>query len=99
MTEGEEDFTNEVGAADLGPPPTRAVGKTIHERRESVRGRLAGGLTLLFAAIVLGSGVAVWTGTDVDTVKSLLEVVLPPVVALTGSAVGFYFAGEQPPAP
>src|SRR4051794_953126 len=80
-----------------GPAPVRSRGRrsTIHERRERMRGLLAGGLTLIFATLVIGAGVAAWTGVTLQTIKELLEVLLPPVVALTGSAMGFYFGGQS----
>jgi len=91
----EEDFT--ADAVLEGPPPIR-VAVTLHERRETTRARLAGGLTLVFAVLVLGAGAAVWTGgVDVKDVKDVLQILLSPVVALTGSAIGFYFGGEHPP--
>jgi len=94
----EQDFSEELIAPGT-PSPVREVSgraRSIPEQRESMRGVLAGGLTLLFAILVLGSGIAVWTGVDVEVVRSLLEIVLPAVIALAGSAIGFYFGGERP---
>jgi hypothetical protein len=91
----EFDFT-ETERPD-GPAPERSTGprRTIGERRESMRGLLAGGLTVVFAALVLGAGVATWVGMPVEAIKAVLEVLLPPVVALTGTALGFYFGEER----
>jgi len=90
----EEDFTGELVPGSPAPVVETRI-RSIPERRESTRGILAVGMAIVFALIALGSGIAVWTGTDVDKVKGLLDVLLPPVVALTGTAMGFYFGGER----
>jgi len=92
----EIDFTVIEPEPVRGPPPVRDTKKpSIHERREWVRGALASGLVVVFAALVLGAGVAVWTGMPAASVKDIMQVLLPPVVALTGTALGFYFGGER----
>ncbi len=60
-----------------------------------MRGRLAGGLVILLAVVILIAAIAVVAGSSVKDIKSMYEVLLPPVVALTGTAMGFYFAGGQ----
>ena len=91
--DAEYDYTED----DIGPPdPLPTVARPIEEQREDVRRGLAYALVALFGAVLLVSLVAVVTGwADVDDVKSILEVLVPPLVALTGSALGFYFAGER----
>lgn len=97
------DFTGE----DIGPPRPFALGPQTRpydptRHREWVRGLLAGGLAVVFGIVVLGSlGAVVVRGAQVEAVTSLLEVILPPVVALTGTAIGFYFGGQgaSPPSP
>lgn len=66
------------------------------EDREKVRGNIAMGLVLLLAALILLSFVSLWLGlaTSAD-LKSILELVFTPVVALVGSATGFYFGGRS----
>jgi hypothetical protein len=65
------------------------------EDREKVRGRIAGGLVALLAVLTLVPTAAVIFGTSADDLKTILEVVLPPVVALCGSALGFYYGAGQ----
>ena len=102
---GEADFTDEApvqatvrsaaplpGAAAIGAE----LGGVIPRHRESTRRWLAGGLVGLFATVTVLSLAAVITGwQDVDVVKSVLEVLVPPIVALTGSALGFFFGVER----
>jgi hypothetical protein len=85
----EVDFTGE----DIGPsePPTLTLGDTIEGHRETTRRWLALILVIVFASAVLFSLASVVLGAPVDDVKSVLEVLIPPLVALTGSVVGFYF--------
>ncbi len=61
-----------------------------------MRGVLALGLVIVLAGIVGGALLLVALGSvSVADMKGLLESVLPPVVALTGTAVGFYFGGRR----
>jgi hypothetical protein len=60
-----------------------------------MRGRLALSLVSLFALVVLASLTALWFGGDAAALKTVLEVIVPPIVALTGMALGFYFS-ERP---
>ena len=63
--------------------------------RERVRGWLAGGLSVLLAVIVLGSGVTVAVNPKRLTVMvELLKLVFAPVVGLVGSVLGFYFGAQ-----
>ena len=62
------------------------------DQRELMRGRLALVLVILFALVIASSVAALWLGEDAADLKTLLEVVLPPIVALTGMALGFYFS-------
>jgi hypothetical protein len=64
--------------------------------REKLRGYLAGGLVLLLAGIVVAAWLALWGDIATEPeIKDLLGVVMTPVVALVGSAVGFYFGGKS----
>ena len=50
----------------------------------------------LFAIVVLLSLCSVvFDWAEVEPVKSMLEVLIPPLVALTGSVLGFYFGVER----
>jgi hypothetical protein len=63
--------------------------------RERVRGALAIGLLITLGMVVVAAFVAIWTGwMSEPDVKDLLTVIFGPIVALTGSALGFYFGGK-----
>jgi hypothetical protein len=80
----------------LGGPFAVRVSETTEKHREGTRRWLAFGLLLLLAAIALLSVGAVILGLqNTDDVKSIADVVFPPIVALTGSALGFYFGSER----
>lgn len=63
--------------------------------RERVRGRIASWLILLLATLSLAALGAVIGGADVDDIRGIAEIVLPPVVALCGSAMGFYYGSGR----
>lgn len=64
--------------------------------REKLRGYIAGGLVLLLAGIVAAAWLALWSDVATEPeIKDLLGVVMTPVVALVGSALGFYFGGKS----
>jgi hypothetical protein len=95
MTRG--DYTGEppIDPGELARPAT--VPYDPSPRRESVRGWLAGGLVAIVALEVLATFAALVAGVDVADLRSLIEVLFPPSVALAGSATGFYFAGQNKP--
>jgi hypothetical protein len=90
---GQVDLTSEP----QGPPPAQLGTRPadLEPERERKRGYLAATLLAVFAAVVLGSPIALAFGASVDELKELLQVILPPVVALTGTALGFYFGGHR----
>ncbi len=66
------------------------------EMRENVRGVIAKWLVLLLAALVtIPFWFVAWRSDQSDNVLAILQVVLGPVVALVGSATGFYFGLER----
>lgn len=78
--------------------PTRLAvsAKTIETRQETVRGRLAQWLVLASIVLIAFLAVAVaanWLNSD--ELKTSVAVLLSPLVALTGSAAGFYFGGKR----
>jgi len=82
--------------AQQEPARLAVSAKTIETRQETVRGRLAQWLVL--ASIVLVAFLAValaanWLNSD--ELKTSVAVLLSPLVALTGSAAGFYFGGKR----
>ena len=65
-------------------------------RRDTVRAALALSLVAILAATVGLSYLLMFLKlAAVTDVKELLGAVFPPLVALTGSALGFYFGGKS----
>lgn len=89
----EEDFGGAV--RDLQPvrPPT--VEWSRERGRELVRALVAGALILLLTVLTAAALIAVIAGVASREIRSIMEIVLPPVVALCGSAIGFYFGSDQ----
>lgn len=77
--------------------PTRPVEKKWDPEpsREKLRGILAGSLVAILAAVIAAAWWTIWQRfATPEEVKDFLAVVLSPVVALVGSAIGFYFGGK-----
>jgi hypothetical protein len=81
-----------LGEAPPVEPPTEVGPYDEREDREMVRGRLAIGLISLLALLTFSALGGVLAGADAQSIRSILEVIVPPVVALCGSALGFYYA-------
>jgi uncharacterized membrane protein YagU involved in acid resistance len=62
-----------------------------------VRALVAGALIALLAVLTCAALIAVIAGVASNGVRSITEIVLPPVVALCGSAIGFYFGSGHGP--
>jgi hypothetical protein len=78
--------------------PTRPVEKPWDPEpaRERLRGALAAILLVLLAAVIGLAWLALWADIATEPeIKDLLSVMLTPVVALVGSALGFYFGGKS----
>jgi hypothetical protein len=92
----EVDLTNEK-PGDLSPH-YQLQAWSPDKARESYRGWIAGWLIAVLAFIVIFSLVSLvaWQSKLAD-VKSLLEILLPVVVTLVGTVVGFYFGVKQTP--
>lgn len=89
--EGLYDFLDELATVDA-EQPTVVAGRSLEDRQEDTRKWIAIALVATFAATSLSALLAVIAGwAQVNDIKSLLEVLLPPLVALTGSVLGFYF--------
>lgn len=64
--------------------------------REKTRSQLAVGLLALLAIVALSLiGLTAWHKLAPDTTKDLIEGILSPLVAVTGTALGFYFGGHH----
>jgi hypothetical protein len=82
--------------AQQEPARLAVASKTIETRQETVRGRLAQWLVLASIVLIAFLAVAVaanWLNSD--ELKTSVAVLLSPLVALTGSAAGFYFGGKR----
>lgn len=93
---GFEDFTTQEAGA-----PTRGLGTPVTEpydpepKREWARAIIALTLIGLLIAIVMASFVTLWVHPDyLEQMRGLLELIFAPIIALVGSATGFYFGGK-----
>jgi hypothetical protein len=95
---GALDLSEEEPAPPPGPPPAPAVGAVWNPEpaREKIRGAVAVGLIVLLGVIAIGSFVLLSTDTlTLDEVEGLLTALFTPLLALTGTALGFYFGGQR----
>lgn len=90
-----DDAPVSTSISTLAAPPKTEPSK-IDEAQEKTRGWIALALVGILLLIVVASFLSLWlTSLKVADVKGLLEVILAPVVALVGSATGFYFGGKK----
>lgn len=62
---------------------------------EKVRGWMTGAFIALLAFVIIASfAIVVWKNSVWDDARALMELVLPAITALLGSAVGFYFGTQ-----
>lgn len=68
----------------------------LDKEQEKVRGIIAQGLVVLLAVLVLFAFITLWafSSTFADLEK-LMTVVFGPVIALVGTAIGYYFGGKN----
>lgn len=89
------DYTDEP---PVGPDVQLEPGTVPYDpepKRENTRGILAVGLVGLVGVEVILGFIALMSGTPIEDLRQLFEVVFSPSVALAGSATGFYFAGRS----
>jgi len=92
------DLSEEEPAPPPGPPPSPAVGAVWNPEpaRERIRGAVAVGLIVLLGVIAIASFALLATDTlSLDEVEGLLTALFSPLLALTGTALGFYFGGQR----
>lgn len=106
MTKSDKEGDNEIGEvldltqseAGEDARPLRVLDAPEYDpapEREKIRGIIALTLILLFVATVLLSFLSLWLGwVAVDDLETFLKLVLGPIIALAGSATGFYFGGK-----
>lgn len=86
----------ELGSASSDPSPEYAVeAYDPTERRENFRGTIALGLIALMAVTVFVSLLLIWIHPDRSKeLHDLLALVFGPLVALVGTATGYYFGSQ-----
>jgi hypothetical protein len=92
------DLSAEEPAPSPGPVPKPEVGAVWNPEpgRERIRGAIAVGLVILLASIAVGSIVLLATDAlTLDEVEGLLTALFAPLLALAGTALGFYFGGQR----
>jgi hypothetical protein len=93
---GVEDTSYE-SPAPTEPPPVIVL-RTVEQQREEKRGEIALLLVRLLAGLGAGAlallASAGWLRLDIASIKEILTVVFPSVVALVGTVIGFYFGGR-----
>jgi hypothetical protein len=95
------DWIEDEGVQDPAEPIAEpATGASVELHRETTRGQLARGLMALLSvtvgAILLMAGLQMADILDKGqvSIRDLGQVVLTPVVTLTGTALGFYFGAQ-----
>jgi hypothetical protein len=87
------DLTTSDNPKDVAYAPEPKLGSKVGEVRERKRGQIAMSLVGILGLIIAGSLICFAWGTNVDGLKTLLSIILGPIVALVGSVAGFYFGG------
>jgi len=89
--------TSRESPAPTEPPPVILL-RTVEQQREEKRGEIALLLVRLLAGLGAGAlallASAGWLRLDIASIKEILTVVFPSVVALVGTVIGFYFGGR-----
>lgn len=81
------------GRTETPTPPEVSVG--VAERREGMRGILAGALVAILAVTtLLGFASVGFDWASPEEARELLAILLTPIVGLVGAATGFYFGGN-----
>lgn len=89
-----------LNSVDVSPAKTFSGPPTVRynpdKDRERVRGVIARILVLLLVAVVLVAMVAAFVvpASDEDF-REILNILIPPIVALVGSVTGFYFGQKS----
>jgi hypothetical protein len=92
---GVEDTSHE---SPVPSEPPLFVLRTVEQQREEKRGEIALLLVRLLAGLGAGAlallASAGWLKLDIASIKEILTVIFPSVVALVGTVTGFYFGGR-----
>ena len=81
------------------PPKTEAPETLPYNpgpQRERMRGALALVLLALFGLVIVFATSALWLQRiAIEDLKSFLEMIFTPLIALVGSVIGFYYGGKS----
>ena len=96
---GERDLTADDGKLDPATfeqlVPEGPALFNIAKEQEKVRGLIAQALIVLLAVIILFAFITLWTySSTFGDLEKLLTIVFGPVIALVGTAIGYYFGGK-----
>jgi type IV secretory pathway VirB2 component (pilin) len=89
-------LVSESSAVKLRPesPPVRPF--DLAREQEMIRGRIAWGLVVMLAVLILIAFGTLWFKADqFDQLEKLLTIIFAPVIALVGTATGYYFGGKS----
>jgi hypothetical protein len=90
-----EDGTGALDPAALVPPGPAFEPFNIAKEQEKVRGVIAQALIVLLAVIILFAFISLWTfSSGFPDLEKLMTIVFGPVIALVGTAIGYYFGGK-----
>ena len=70
----------------------------ISKAQEKVRGRIAQGLIVMLAIVILLAFISLWHyRSSFADLEKLMTIIFGPVIALVGTAIGYYFGGKVGP--
>ncbi|MGQ0529962.1 MAG: hypothetical protein ACT4PG_09150 [Panacagrimonas sp.] len=68
----------------------------IDKEQEKIRGLIAQALVVLLAILVLFAFITLWVFSSAFAdLEKLMTIVFGPVIALVGTAIGYYFGGKN----
>lgn len=81
---------------NLAPEGPSVEPFNIHREQEKVRGIIAQGLVVLLSMIILFAFITLWLYIkNFSDLEKLLTIIFGPVIALVGTAIGYYFGGKS----
>lgn len=67
----------------------------IAKEQEKVRGTIAQALVVMLAIIILLAFISLWAySASFADLEKLMTIIFGPVIALVGTAIGYYFGGK-----
>ena len=97
----DKDLTTEDGTLDsatfgqLVPEGPVLQPFNIAKEQEKVRGQIAQALVAMLAVIILLAFLSLWVySSTFSDLEKLMTIIFGPVIALVGTAIGYYFGGK-----